>query len=66
MDNPYPGEKQVAALHRASGISELSIKNWFINARRRYLPKKPREDNIDKVECGGVGDCLAVWRCTRP
>jgi len=38
-DNPYPSEDEKLALCEFTGLSQIQINNWFINARRRILPK---------------------------
>ncbi|CAL4069942.1 unnamed protein product [Meganyctiphanes norvegica] len=38
-DNPYPNEQEKRGLADMSGLSQQQVAHWFINARRRLLPK---------------------------
>ncbi|MBE7181788.1 MAG: homeobox domain-containing protein [Terriglobus roseus] len=42
--HPYPNEAQKQEFERVTGLSMQQINNWFINARRRNLTPKERED----------------------
>lgn len=60
-NNPYPSEKEKEELLKRTGISTGQLCNWFINARRRILPKliesmqskkSRRHQNEDEEEDG--------------
>lgn len=38
-ENPYPTLEDKQKLVEETGLSIRQVKDWFINARRRYLPK---------------------------
>ena len=47
IDHPYPDEFEKELLQNETNMTRSQIDNWFINARRRYLPsKKSMKRNI--------------------
>lgn len=43
VENPYPTMAEKDMLGRRTGLSQLQIKNWFANARRRALKRYKEE-----------------------
>ena len=50
LDNPFPSELDKEELVLSSGLSLTQVNNWFINARRRLVPKLLEER--DGMYCG--------------
>ncbi|KAI5190498.1 hypothetical protein NECID01_1004 [Nematocida sp. AWRm77] len=52
INNPYPNEKEKNNLILKTGLFPNQINNWFINARRRILPKiLQKKSNYKKIRC---------------
>jgi len=47
--NPYPNDQARRDLAASTGLSELQIKNWFINRRKRHLSTDPQHPTIPEV-----------------
>lgn len=45
LDHPYPDEVEKKYLILKTGLGNTQISNWFINARRRILPKLFQKQN---------------------
>ncbi|KAI5165063.1 hypothetical protein NEIRO03_0127 [Nematocida sp. AWRm78] len=49
IDNPYPDEVEKKYLIYKTGLGNTQINNWFINARRRILPKLfQKQQSVEK------------------
>mmetsp|Transcript_3638 Transcript_3638/g.4025 ORF Transcript_3638/g.4025 Transcript_3638/m.4025 type:complete len:219 (+) Transcript_3638:52-708(+) len=45
LDHPYPTETEKEDLCKQTKLTSNQISNWFINARRRQVPKLRAQDN---------------------
>ncbi|KAI5185217.1 hypothetical protein NEHOM01_0675 [Nematocida homosporus] len=50
IENPYPDEKEKHYLILKTGLCSSQINNWFINARRRIIPKIIKNSNYEKLK----------------
>lgn len=57
-ENPYPSEEEKMALVEFTGLTLIQVNNWFINARRRLLPKL--EAKPDQVIGNGMSKLLSA------
>lgn len=48
--HPYPTEDEKLIMCRDTGLSNLQICNWFINARRRILPNLLKDSGDFKLK----------------
>lgn len=39
LEHPYPNEEEKQELCQRTGLTTVQVSNWFINARRRTIPK---------------------------
>lgn len=46
QDYPYPTDQEREGLEQQTGLNKSQIFNWFVNARRRKLPKKDTTRDI--------------------
>jgi len=46
QDRPYPNDAEKQSLASSTGLTVEQIKYWFINARRRLLPKIKQEQGF--------------------
>lgn len=48
--HPYPTDQQREELERQTGLNKSQVFNWFVNARRRKLPKKDATRDINSMD----------------